>query len=101
MHDANSIESINCEQLVTATDRWLIRNSRGPVPRAASFRTAAHDAATLHARAPRPARDRHGDPRFERTATMRTALRLHAPSLAIGVAIPSLFGIAAGITAML
>jgi hypothetical protein len=93
MHDAASIESINCEQLVTATDRWLVRAGRGSGRRPSSPSPAGF--------ALPPSLARGSQMNIERTIAMRPARKLHAPSIALGVAIPSLFGIACGLVALL
>jgi hypothetical protein len=107
MYDAETIEAINCEQLVTATDRWLLRASRGPARRPLP--------PSLFSPPPPPAAFARGSqfdlertvvdpPAFgdaERTACVRPSRRLRAPRLAIGLAIPSLFGLACGLAALL
>jgi hypothetical protein len=108
MYDAETIEAINCEQLVTATDRWLLRASRGPARRTvppALFTPPPPPAAFARGSLfdlERTAVD-HASPfaAAERTVSVRGTRRLRAPSLAIGLAIPSLFGLACGLAALL
>ena len=92
MHDAASIESINCEQLVTATDRLLVRggrrHGRRPTPPAPG------------AFALPPSLARGSQMNIERTIAMRLPRKLHAPSIVLGVAIPSLLGIVCGLVAL-
>lgn len=93
MYDAASIESINCEQLVTATDRCLLRAGRG------RGRRPAQPASGAFALPPSLARGSHIE--IDRTMVTRAPRRLHVPSIALGVAIPSLFGIVCGLAALL
>jgi hypothetical protein len=94
MYDAASIESINCEQLVTATDRCLIRAGRGP-----GRRRPAQPSSAAFALPPSLARGSHIE--IDRTVVTRAPRRLHVPSVVLGVAIPSLFGIVCGLAALL
>jgi hypothetical protein len=108
MYDVETIEAINCEQLVTATDRWLLRASRGPARRPVppSLFTPPPPPPAAFARGSQFDLERTvvDPPAFadaERTARVRGTRRLRAPSLAIGLAIPSLFGLACGLAALL
>jgi hypothetical protein len=90
MYDADIIEAINSEQLVTATDRLLIRGGRP-----AKYRPTVPSAASLyswHSSAERTIVER-------RAPTRPRGLR--SPVLAIGLVLPSLFGIGLGIAALL
>jgi hypothetical protein len=116
MHDADTIEAINCEQLATATDRLLLRGGRlskhrpstrsfsastrgswvhltqpAPVARGSQI---ARSAAV--ARAPRS----FEIPAYEHTvpARRRTA---YTQMFAITVTIPTLVGLALGLAALL
>jgi len=90
MQDADTIEAINREQLVTATDRLLIRGGRP-----AKYRSTVPSAAVVYA----------WPPSTERTSGNRRAPKrsrgLRSPVLAISLALPSLFGIGLGIAALL
>jgi hypothetical protein len=90
MYDADTIEAINSEQLVTATDRLLIRGGRP-----AKYRPTVPSAAFVY----------DWQSSAERTIVERRAPKrargLRSPVLAIGLALPSLFGIGLGIAALL
>jgi hypothetical protein len=90
MRDADAIEAINREQLVTATDRLLIRGGRPgkyrPTVPAASF---MYDWRTSTART-----------RVDTRAQKRSR-GLRSPVLAISMALPALFGIGFCIAALL
>jgi hypothetical protein len=93
MHDTGTIEAINREQLVTATDRLLIRGGRpakyGPTVPSAAF---AYDWQSSTERTIVDRRDRQAPKR---------ARGGRSPVFAISLALPSLFGIGLGIAALL
>jgi len=90
MHDADTIEAINREQLVTATDRLLIRGGRP-----AKYRPTVPSAAFKYDWQSSSARTV-----VDRRAPKRSR-GLRSPVLAISLAVPSLFGIGLGIAALL
>ncbi len=91
MRDADTIEAINREQLVTATDRLLIRGGRPAKYRPTVLAAASfmYDWRTSTART-----------RVDSRALKRSR-GLRSPVLAISLALPSLFGIGLGIAALL
>lgn len=90
MHDAHTIQTINCEQLVTATDRMLLRGGAGKRRRPVQP-TFPRD---LYASLERTEIDR-------RPLGARRASRLGLRISAVAVAIPSLFGVGFGLAALL
>jgi hypothetical protein len=118
MHDADTIETINCEQLATATDRLLLRggrrSKRRPSTRAFSPHAAGSWAHVMHsaplARASQPqiapAWAAHHSQSFEsshheRTVSARRRNPAYAQVFAITIMIPTLVGLALGIAALL
>jgi hypothetical protein len=100
MYDADTIEAINCEQLVTATDRLLIRGCRMS-KRRPSIPSLGH-----HARGSQPSIQLAPvvaavQPRIQPTAVVRAARASRTQVFAITVVIPTLVGIAVGLAAML
>jgi hypothetical protein len=96
MLDAHTIQTINCEQLVTATDRMLLRGGPGAKRRRpAQPLTFPRD---LYASLERTEVDRRP---FGSRRGSRAGLRTSAVALAVAVAIPSLFGVGFGLAALL
>jgi hypothetical protein len=112
MHDADALEAINAEQLVTATDRMLLRggrpSKRRPLLRAGSALLPHAGACgawlqtrpqvTLRAPATPAARWSEA---FERTVPSRRRAAPAPQLFAITLAIPTLVGIAFGLAALL
>jgi hypothetical protein len=97
MLDAHTIQTINCEQLVTATDRMLLGGPGAKRRRPAQPLTFPRD---LYASLERTEVDRR--PFGSRRATRhgsRAGLRTSA--VAVALAIPSLFGVGFGLAALL
>lgn len=90
MYDADAIFAINFEQLATATDRLLLRKGRLPKYRP-----------SLPSLAPRGPLARGSHPRIEQTVVGRSAAASHSQVFAISIVIPTLFGIAVGLAALL
>jgi hypothetical protein len=111
MHDADALEAINAEQLVTATDRMLLRGGRPSKrrPRArASYPHLPHGTGARGSWSqigPQPGR--HTTPAarwseaFERTVPSRRRAAPAPQLFAITLAIPTLVGIAFGLAALL
>jgi len=94
MYDADAIEAINFEQLVTATDRLLLRGGRVSKRRPS--------VPSLVQRVPVQAFARGSEPRLEPTVATRTAARsARSQAFASTVVIPVLLGVAVGLVAML
>ena len=98
MYDADTIESINCEQLATVTDRLLLRgcrvSKRRPgFPSPVQFPRGSH--LVIPPTAIQPA------PRIQPTTVVRAAQATRAQVFAVTVVIPTLVGIAVGLAAML
>jgi hypothetical protein len=98
MYDADTIESINCEQLATVTDRLLLRGCRmskrrPSIPSPVQFPRGSQP--SIPPTAVRPA------PRIQPTAVVRVARASRTQVFAITVVIPTLVGIAVGLAAML
>jgi hypothetical protein len=115
MYSAAAIEAINCEQLVTATDRLLVRGCRPTRrrPTIPSLVPVARGSQPDIALAPLA---RGSLPHFEPgvvvrpapapssiapTAIIRAAKASRPQAFAIAIVIPTLVGIAAGLAAML
>jgi len=93
MYDADAIEAINFEQLVTATDRLLLRRGRLPkhrpsMPSLAPFAPAGPLARGSH-------------PHLQQPAAARSSSSPHAQVFAVSIVIPTLVGIALGLAALL
>jgi hypothetical protein len=108
MQDADTIETINREQLATATDRLLLRGGR--VSKRRPTRPYAPAARGSYQVVP-PAPLARGSqpwvafdtvhPAYERTVPARRRTPVYAQMFALLVAVPALVGVAIGIAALL
>jgi hypothetical protein len=105
MYDADAIEAINFEQLVTATDRLLLRAGRaGRRPSVPSLATgAARQLRGTQPSTPRGTRraPRTVPPSCEQTAFVRTDRAARSSVFAVTVAIPALAALAFTLAALL
>jgi len=100
MYDADAIEAINFEQLVTATDRLLLRGGR-PSKRLPGRPTPALGSHHPRARGSQPRVAPGSQFREESTVLVHGAAARHPQALAVTVVIPMLLGIAIGLAALL
>ena len=101
MYDADAIEAINCEQLVTVTDRMLLRGGRISKrrPSIPSLVPLARGSQLHLEQLEHSARG--SQPRIAPTTVIRAARASRSQVFAITVVIPTLVGIAVGLVAML